>query len=608
MPKPVSITSAVGNDAFELIELQGKEKLSSLYQFTLKTRYHGKILKPNEIIGKPLTVSLQFGNQQQRYFSGVVAKYTASSRQNGPLYLLEIVPQLWQLQFNRNSRIFQQKSIKDIISQILKEHGINFSTSKLTGNYPSLDYCVQFQESDLAFISRLMENTGIFYYFQHQANNHQLLLADSQSTYTENISQAQMVSPGLGYPQINSWQVEYNFYSGLYTANHHDFTNPDKKLTTGTKAFTAVAGNKNYEIYDYATGHLTTEAGQQISKIGMERAEQNAISGRGSSTYTALTLCGKLSFDSKQLPAEQGNSYMITELNHRLNYDNKEPDTLAYHNEFSCILASATFRPPLNTPMPIAPNLQLATVVGPNGKDIYTDQYGRMKVQFIWDREGKANEKSSCWLRAVQQWDGLLRIGTPVVVGFIDGNLDQPLILGPIFNANLMPLYKLEDSQTKSSLKRRYVKKAEEKTYNEISFEDKKDQQQLHMHATKDLFIEVEHAAMHHIKEGDLSITLDKGKCTIKIKGNVSLQTDGSINVQAAQAINVKSDADINLSGKNISLDAKMNLQLKAGTKLNQQATEISSTAKAKQAFKAPMQTIQSDGILTLKGGLIKEN
>lgn len=603
-----SISFPLGNNVFELIELQGCEKLSHLYCFNLMLHYNGKLLMPNDIIGKPLTVTLNLSGQQKRYFNGIVAKFAASKQHNNLVYHIELVPQLWQLQFSRNSRIFQQKSIKDIICQILKERGITCNTSKLSGSYAALEYCVQFQESDFAFISRLMEHAGIFYYFEHQQNNHTLVLADSNSAYTDGVSQAQIVSPGLGYPQINRWAVEYNFYTGKYTVNDYDFTNPDKKLVASTKALKALAGNDNYELYNYASGHVTTEAGNQLSKIGIQRAEQAAVLGRGSSTYTELSLCKKLSFNSKQMPEEQGNSYVITELTHYICYASQTSDNLAYHNEFSCISASATFRPALATPKPIAPSMQLATIVGQDGKDIYTDQYGRMKVQFMWDRQGKANEQSSCWIRAVQQWDGILRIGTPVVVAFIDGDIDHPLIVGPVFNTNLMPLYSLEDNQTKSSLKRRFIKKAEEKTYNELTFDDKKDQQQIYLHATKDLLIEVENAAMHHIKQGDLSITLDEGKCIIKVKGDVSLQTDGGLTVNAAQAINIKSNADINLTGNNISLDAQMNLQLKAGTKLNQQAMEINSVANAQMELKAPMQTIQSDGILTLKGGLIKEN
>jgi type VI secretion system secreted protein VgrG len=606
MAKFVTITSPVGNDVFELIRLEGCEKFSSLYSFQLTLRYQGKTLQPADIVGKVLTVTLNLASQQKRYFSGIVARFGTRLQQGELVYQLELVPQLWRLQFNRNSRIFQQKSVKDILNQILQERGIACNTNKLSGNYPTLEYCVQFQESDFAFISRLMEQVGIFYYFEYQQNAHQLVLADSNNVYVKGISQAQTISPGMDYPQITGWAVDYNFYAGKHTVNHHDFINPNKQLIASSKALKTVAGNEQYEIYQYPAGHLTTEAGNQLSKVAIQQQEQRAILGHGSSTYSELMLGGKLSFDSKQLPAEQGNSYVITELCHSLDYNST--NQLAYHNEFNCILASATFRPAPLTLKPAAPSMQLATVVGPSGKEIYTDSYGRMKVQFLWDREGKANEKSSCWMRAVQQWEGLLRIGTPVVVGFVDGDLDNPLILGPVYNANLMPVYALEDNQTKSSLKRRHIKKAEEKTYNEIAFEDKKDQQQLYMHATKDLLIEVENAATHHLKKGDLTITVDKGKCIIKVKGDVSLQTDGGLTVNAAQAINLNSKQDINFSGNNIKLEAKMNVQLKAGAQLSQKAMEINSNATAKIALKAPLQTIQSDGLLTLKGGLIKEN
>lgn len=606
MPKIITITSPLAADSIEFISLHGTEKLSALYQFDIKMRYGGKPIKASDIIGKPMIIQLQTAKQPARYFSGIVGSFRYGIADQQALCELQLVPTLWQLQFTRNSRIFQQLSVKSIIGQILQEYGIACNTSKLNGTYANLDYCVQWQESDFAFITRLMEQAGIFYYFEHQQNGHQLMLADSINAYKDCLQQARIMSAGQAYAQIISWQVNYNFYAGKCTVNSHDFTNPAKQLSANSKTIKPLAGNDKYEMYTYPTAHLTTEQGTQHSKLNIQQLETQAQLGYGSSTYTELVLCGKLSLDAKQLPAEQGKNHVITELCHQLTTEGG--DGLCYHNQFVSIPAEVVFRPPIITPKPVAPAMQLGTIVGPSGKEIYTDQYGRMKVQFVWDRSGKTDEKSSCWMRAIQQWDGLLRIGTPVVISFVDGDLNQPLIIGPVYNANLMPLYNLSDEQTKSSLKRRLVKKADEKAYNEIRFDDKKDQQELYIHATKDLLIEVENDAIHKIKQGNLTITVDKGKAIITIKGDVSLQTDGTISVNAKQDITMKTSGDLTMSANNINLKAQNNLQTKAGAKLTQQALDINTTASAKIQQKAALQTIQSDGILTLKGGLIKEN
>ncbi len=609
MPKFITLSSPLGDEAFELLRLTGQEALSSVYQFDIDLYYHGKTLKPNDLIGQSVTINLLLPDQKTRYFNGIVSRFSQGIEGSKVTCRLQIAPKLWLLQFNRQSRIFQQLSVKAIISQILKEHGVKNNLSKLSGNYPNLDYCVQWQESDFSFIARLMEQWGIFYSFEHQKNDHVMTLADNVSAYKDGLKQAKIISTKQPYAQIRHWQVNHQFYAGKVITNDHDFTNPSKQLVANHTALQKIAGNDQYEVYHYHTGHQTTEQGAQLSKLRMEQLESNALIGQGSSLYTDMAPGQTLSFDPTHMPAEKGKTYVVTALQHHLTMDaNKTDDAWDYTNDFWVIPAQTVFRPPLVTQKPIAPSNQLANVVGPSGKDIYTDNYGRMKVQFIWDKAGKANEKSSCWMRAVQHWEGLLRIGTPVVVGFIDGDIDQPFILGPVYNADLMPLYPLEQEQTKSSFKRRPFKKADEKTYNEIRFEDKKEQQELYIHATKDLLIEAENNATYTIKQKDLLIQVVKGQCSIQVKKDMTINVEGNLQLNGKQSITLQSNGDISLKGQNLNLHAKANATLQAASKLTQQAMEIAQTGNAKLTLKAPMQTLQSDGLLILKGGLIKEN
>lgn len=573
MPTLIEIASPL-HIPLILNRLTGVEKLSAPFQFNLELRSTSAIsVAAKDVIGKNMTITLELPNSKKRYFTGIIAAFSFGKTQEIFTYRVTLVPKLWLLQFKQNSRIFQQKTVKQIVSQILSEHNIT-AQFKLNNTYPEIDYCVQYQETDFDFISRLLEKAGIFYFFKHEKNAAKLICSDNTQAYEKTITNAAVISPGGVYSQLSSWVLNYAFFSGAATHNDHDFTAPDKKLLSKKSTRSAIANNDQYEIYTYPGVHDTTQKGESLSTLLLEQQELQGLVGKGKSNYATLFPCATFTFDGKNFPSEKGKTYVVTDIQHYIHTD--YDDALVYQNEFSSIPAATVFRAFAKLKKPIAPNTQLATIVGPKGKEIYTDKYGRLKAQFFWDREGKHNQQSSCWMRTTEQWEGLLRIGTPVIVSFIDGDIDKPIILGPVYNANLMPLYPLEADQTKSSLKRRYIKKDTEKTYNEIRFEDKKDKQELYLYASKDLVITV---------ENDSTQTVKKGNYVLKVKGNITIQADGAISLDAKK--------DVTISGQNIALNAKSNLTV---------------DAKAKIATKAPMQNIEADGVLTLKGGLIKEN
>jgi type VI secretion system secreted protein VgrG len=565
MPTLIEITSPLKNK-LTLTRLVGSEKLSTPFQFTIEMQ--SKSANPvsaKEVIGKNMTVTLELPNNKKRYFSGIISNFGLGKINDTVAYHVTLIPSLGLLKFKKNSRIFQQKSVKKIVSQILSEHKIT-ADFKLNSSYPDIEYCVQYHETDFDFISRLLEKSGIFYFFKHEKSSHKLIFADNTQVYEKMMTNASMLPSDTLYSQINSWVVNYAFFSGAATYNDHDFTAPDKKLLSKKNTRSPVADNTQYEIYNYPGDYKTTQAGESLSTLCVEQHESQSVVGMGKSNFATLFPCATLSFDAKQMPAEKNKTYVVTEIQHFINTDYN--DALIYQNAFLSIPDKTLFRPHEGLKKPQAPSTQLATVVGPKGKEIYTDKYGRLKAQFFWDRDGKNNDKSSCWMRTTQQWDGLLRVGTPVIVGFIDDDIDKPIILGPVYNANLMPLYPLDADQTKSSIKRRYIKKDTEKTYNEMRFEDKKDKQELYLYASKDLVITV---------ENDSTQTVKKGNYILKVKGNITIQADG--------AIALDSKKDITISGQNIVLNAKSKIETKA-----------------------PMQNITADGVLTLKGGLIKEN
>ena len=580
MPTIIEIQSPL-KIALTLNHFTGVEKISSPFQFEVEMRSDKAIsATPQEIIGKNMTITLELPENKKRYFSGIISAFSFGKFNEAFTYHVTLIPSLALLRFRKNSRIFQQKTVKQILEQILSEHRIS-AQYKINGTLPKIEYCVQYQETDFDFISRLLEQAGIFYCFKHEKNNHKLIFSDNTQIYEESITQAGHLSSQGSYAQLKTWEVNYAFFTGAIAHNAHDFTAPDKKLLSKKTTQKSVGNNPQYEMYIYPGSHNTTQKGETLNTLSLEQHETQAILGHGESTYSTLGPCSTITLDNKQFPSDKNKKYAVIEIHHQLNMNYE--DQMVYHNTFKSIPATTIFRSHLGLQKPHAPSTQLAVIVGPKGKELYTDKYCRLKVHFYWDRDSKKNESSSCWIRTAHHWEGVLRIGTPVIVGFIDDDIDHPIILGPLHDANMMPLYALDGEQTKSAIKRRCPKKDIEKTYNEIRFEDKKDKQELYVYASKDLVITV---------ENDSTQTVKKGNYLLKVKGDVTIQADGAMTFDAKK--------DMTLSAQNITLKAK--------SKLTQDAANIEHTAKAKIETKASMQNINADGVLTLKGGLIKEN
>jgi type VI secretion system secreted protein VgrG len=586
------VTTSLGSSVLQLQEMIAFEGISKLFKFDLCLTSEDRRLDINKIISQPISVSV-IKPGEKKYFNAIAYNVAIEERKSGLFYNVQAGPKLAMLQYSKKNRIFQNMDVKSIVKQLLDEYGINdCDLSDLKSTYPVLEYCVQYQESDFDFFSRLLAKYGIFYFFKHSVSKHLLVIADNKQIYFD-IYKDIKISGSNGFG-IDAWRHSYNFFPGRWTSNDHDFTNPNKKLITQANTSPAIS-NDNCEIYEYPGCYQDTQTGAGLVKnrVGFLENSYNIVCGK--SQYIDFSSGGKFTVNHKNFPKENGNTYVVVGITHYLRSNLTEVNSTKqsiYENEFSAIPSDVVFKPPYPYDKPITPGVQLATIVGPSGKEIYTDNYGRMKVQFTWDRDGKSDEKSSCWIRAVQQWDGLLRIGTPVLVGFIDNDIDRPIILGPVFNANLMPIDTLPDNQTKSTLKRRYIKKENEKKYNQISFEDKADGQQLNVYAAKDMLITV---------ENDFTNNVNAGNYVLKVKGNITIQAEGGIVLDAKKGIQIK-------AGESIDISANKNITTTAGTSIQNKAKNISNQADIKIESKASMQNIIADGLLTLKGGLIKEN
>lgn len=609
----LNLITPLGDKVLLPRSMQGRETISELFSFTI-TCTSTKNIDIKSLICKTACLELLSSKSDIRYFSGMIISVDIKQEEEGQFYLLKLVPQLTLLNYRTNYRIFQNKTALKIIDEIFSEHGIkDYDHSKVRSVLPVLEYCVQYGESDLEFITRLLRQYGIYYFHIHDKNKHKLILADNKQAYINSQKQAK-----LAYAHetgIKRWQRSLNFISGKWSLNSHDFSNPNKKLLLNQETIIPIANNKKSEIYEYSNNYIDNSDGEKIAKIRIESVESQYVTVSGESSYASFSLGGIITLDEKSFPYEKGCSYVITSLTHQIEDINLNSSQQFYHNEFQGIDAKQVCRPAPPQKRNVEAGVQLGVITGPKGKDIHTDKYGRMKVQFLWDRVGKLDENSSCWMRSIQQWDGLFRIGTPVIISFINNDLDKPIILGPVNNGNLMPINTLPDNQTQSVLKRRHPTKNKEKLYNELRFEDKENSQLLSMYASKN---------MSAIIEQDFNQEVKKGNYILKVKGDITIQAEGGITLDAKKAIKIQSADSITLSAKqNITLDAKMAVKHSAGTKLSQQAMEINHQAKTKLAqkaleinhqadiritSKAALQNVEASGLLTLKGGLIKEN
>jgi len=511
----------------------------------------------------------------------------------------------------------------EIIEAVFDDFGFKDYRNKAGGPFAQREYCVQYQETALDFVTRLMEDEGIWYFFEHSDNEHTLVLTDDRDTPEDcpGLAETRYIedeTPSKDETLIESVTLEEQLIPSQYAAKDYHFETPDTDLKISVDSKIKLAGD--YEIYDYPGGFSETQDGDKIIKRRLESHEVTAkvLHGKGYcrafSTGYRFKLTGH---DRKDINRQ----YVIRSLFIHANQDQ-------YTNSFVAFPDDVPFRPLRLVKRPWIYGTQTAVVVGESGEEIFPDEYGRVKVQFHWDRQGEQNEQSSCWVRVAQMWAGkgwgsmfIPHVGSEVVVSFLEGNPDKPLIIGSVYNATQIVPYELPGEKTKSTIK---TWSAEDgKAPNEIRFEDKADEQELYLHAQKDQYIKVENDRKLEvigkedttikldrtttIQEGNETLTVEKGNRTIevsegdetytvkagtrtlKIAGeeehtneagftqnvakNYTLKVDGNLEIDVSGTITIKSGKSFDTSsGADMTNKAKMNLTNDAGKDLTNKA------------------------------------
>lgn len=621
----ITIESPLGRDTLLLARFDLEDALSRPFHADLEVLSPRDDIAADEIVGKKVDFTLRQQDDSLRYFNGHVRRLVRGEPASRDLrrYRLEVVPWLWFLTQTSDCRIFQEKSLPDIIEEVFADCGFNDYRLSLSGSHPPHEYCVQYRETDFAFVSRLMEEEGIFYYWEHDQGRHTMVLADDGRSYQACEESRLEFSAGDFTPNhVSSWSRGFAFHSGKWAQTDYNFEDPGRDLSTSAPTLVKLSPNTQYELFDYPGLYGNKGDGDSITRIRMEELEAGHETMEADSGARTLFAGGKSALARHVAISEESVSFVITAITHtgvNDTYVDGAGGMTHYANRFTAIPDSFTFRPPRVTPLPKIPGLQTAEVVGPSGEEIYTDEFGRIKVQFHWDRYGRNDERSSCWIRVAQdicgrQWGHVVlpRIGQEVVVAFLEGDPDKPLVIGSVYNGDLKPPYDLPANKTQLGLKSRSTTGGGSSDFNELRFEDKAGQEQIYFHAQKDFDRVVENNDTLDVGnnqtitiKNDRTETVSEGDETVEIaQGNRSHTVsmgDDSLDVSMGnRSVNV---------GQNLTVEAGLSIELKVGAnKITIDQSGITIQGIMVTVDGSASTTVKSGGMVTIQAPLVKIN
>lgn len=460
--RELSIKTPLGDDALLLRSLIGHESISQLFRFDLDLLSENDSIPFSDIVGQNVTVSIRLANDSKRAWNGVISRFSQGAKfSRFTHYRAEMVPWLWFLTRTADCRIFQKKTVPDIVQRTFRDLGFFDYSLRLYGKFGEREYCVQYRETDFNFISRLLEEHGIYYFFEHEEGKHTLVLANPPAAHKPCPQQ-----PSVRYLPSGSlreddviWRcdVDEQVVPGSFAHADYSF------LTPQTNLFTQLSGPNSFEVYDYPGIFKDLGEGDTVARIRLEEQTACSVVLRGESGCRAFST--GYQFELKDhYRSDLNGDYLLTSVTHSakisLNYETGAEvsnDEVTYTNKFECIPVAVIYRPPRVTPRPRIHGCQTAAVVGPPGEKIFPDDNGRVKVQFHWDREGKHDDNSSCWIRVSQPWAGsgwggmfIPHVGQEVVITYEEGDPDRPLLTGRLYNTATMPYIPLPAGKTKS--------------------------------------------------------------------------------------------------------------------------------------------------------------
>ncbi len=616
-----------GGTSFELNFFQGVERLSDLFEYTLIMTAQSREIGFDTLMGQSATVSVSVGSLIRTY-NGIIGAFKQDGTPFQPLkmstvYRATLYPTLWLLTFSGQCRIFQNKSAMDIIKEVLDENKIPYLNQVTAAGMQKRDFCVQYNETNFNFISRLMEEEGIFYFFQQSQGSHTLLLADSVDghPFCPDAMSASFHDAAPHEPfmlKVSSCFITQRIVPKSNTLKSYNYLMPQAPLKAQAMGTSDAGGG---EITTYDEIYDQQSYGDELVKVKLQSEEipQKMVEGI---SLVPFFIAG-YKFNLEKHPRVDANkAYVLYEVIHEARIVSEGEDTPLYKNSYRAFSATIPFRPAQKTSKPRIYGTQTAKVTGKPGEEIYTEEYGRIKVKFHWDPSEKEDDTTSCWVRVATLWSGQKwgtlftpRVGHEVVVSFIDGDPDKPLVIGSVYNGENKPPY-LPEEPTKTTIKSQTSKKEGEAIpgYNEFRFEDKRQSEEIYIHAQKDFKIDIQNnqditivggnrtvllkaeeeqqeqrqgtqsndslklingnKSLQIVKgnysiqldEGNIIVTCANGNVSFDVNGDISFKCTGNFNVEAAQTVSLKAGATATMeAGADVSLKAGAAIDITAG-------------------------------------------
>jgi type VI secretion system secreted protein VgrG len=670
--RTVQITTPLGADALLVTQLSAIERVSRLFEYDLQLRSETGDIDADKLLGQQITVKFSLPDDAgDRFFNGLVTEFSQVGYDDRHHRYHAIArPWLWFLTLTSDCRIFQGKTVPEIFQAVVKQYGFSDFKLKLNGSYPARNYCVQYRETDFNFLSRLLEHEGIHYFFEHHDGKHVMILADDANAHSkfkgyESVPFCPPSAPDAqrARDHLESWSVTRSVHSGAFATTDFDFTAPKKSLLQ-TSSISKAHSRADFEIFDYPAelGKLDSGEATRVAKVRIQELQTTQALAHGAGNAAGLaTGCA---FSLAKFPRSDMNiEYFIVATSISVTSDAHQSGAADPGVEFTvqveAVDAKIPYRPARITPKPIIQGAQTAMVVGKSGEEIYTDQYGCVKVQFPWDRHGKNDENSGCWIRVAQVWAGkqwgamhIPRIGQEVIVNFLEGDPDQPIITGRVYNGASMPPYDLPANKTQSGIKSRSSKGGSADNFNEIRLEDKKGSELFTIHAEKDHAVSVENDESHtvghdetHKVGNDRSKTVGANETTsigknrtetvsanesitiggnrnegvggnesvaVGGKGSLSVGGDQSISVSGNRSVSTSKDEEVNVSGNrkdtvgkgeevSIAKDRKINIGENDNLSISKKLMIDAGEEVVIKSGDASI-TMKKDGSITIKG------
>jgi type VI secretion system secreted protein VgrG len=619
--RQISITTPLGKDVLLFRSMQGYEQLSDLFEYQVELQSEKKSIPFADIIGKNITISLKLQTGGEREFNGIVTRFSTSGGfGNLTSYHATIRPAAWLLTRSSDCCIFQEMTVVDIVKEICQKGvyagQIKLDTALLSVAYPKLEYCVQYRETDYSFVCRLLEHAGIYFFFKHEKGKHTMTLVDSSVAH-QPVPKYETIEfatddrrDQYGDERISSWTTAGEIQSSGFELNDFDFKTAANSVQGSLKAkesIPALFDQPAYQQYDYPGGYVTADEGHVLAHARIEALHGQCEQITGVTNARGLTTGATFTMDKHPVD-DLNREYLVTGTHYTLSSDDYQASASGeggklFECRFEALGKKHRYRPQPIAAKPHISGPQTAMVVGKAGEEIWTDKYGRIKVQFHWDRKGKRDEKSSCWVRVSQSWAGkrwgaftLPRIGMEVVVEFLEGDPDRPLVTGCVYNSDTMPPYELPANQSRTTLKSNSTKGGG--GFNEIRFEDKKGEEEIFIQAEKDQNRVVKH-------DDTLKVGFEykePGSQTVEIKHDQKTEVgnDQVTHVIKDQSITVDGKHTLEVTGKSL-IESKDSILLKVG------GSSIL-IEPAKITIKSTMIAIEASALASVKGMPIKLN